>query len=872
MKMKRNPISNAVFKALFTGFVASSAFGTVALAQQDNDEDQSVEEQGKITVTGSRIKRSDVEGALPVTVITREEIELSGESNAADFLRNLTFNSAGSFRPQSGSSAQAEASLNLRGIGASRTLVLIDGRRMPKAPGTGSTQDLNTIPMGAIERIEVLSDGASAIYGSDAIGGVVNVITRKDYQGAEIMLGGAEVSIPANGGEREEGSILMGAAGDRSNITVGMSWNDREIIFARDLPWSAGTGASLFGNNFSVVGADGGVTFGFIPTNNDTFCGFANETAFFQSDDGLCRYDFTQVSADEASIENRSLYTRASYEVTDDWELFANASYAKTNSFGRYAPVPDARYFDDPSNPVFFALTPNSPNNPTNPNSPLYDPALGLAPQPMDWWHRFDAVGPRDSTVGTTLTDILVGTTGVFGNAEVEFGVRHTNNVRTDVGRNYLLRSVAQQLIESGEYSLADPYANPDALQRMRITVFRDSKYDQNEIYGNVGFDIFDMANGPVQLVIGAEYREEKYLDRYDPQSESGAVGGSAGNSAGGNRDVTSIFAETLLPLTDNLELSLAGRYDDYSDFGSEFSPKASLRWQPMDTITLRASYGQGFRAPTLDILTQQPSFSADSVRDPVSCELQTGDPTSTCQINGLVVANDQLGAETSDQFAFGVAYEPVDWFNMSVDYFDIEIENRIRAFSSQDLINFPDRAPAGLGCERDSQGRITQCVRGFGNQGVYQVSGLDFNFRFNYEFLGGSVTNNLTVSHMLDTKVSRVDGTLTDDLVKTPGLPENRAVLANTWAYGDFSVAYNINMVGAQNGDDDWDPVGSWVTHDVQLNYFAPWDGKFTVGVRNAGEKYPPIDQGFYDSRDYDFNLYDGYGRITYVRYTQTF
>jgi iron complex outermembrane receptor protein len=879
MKMKRNPITNAVQKALFTGFIASSAFGTVALAQDD----ESVEEQGKITVTGSRIKRSDVEGALPVTVITREQIELSGETNAADFLRGLTFNSAGSFRPQSGSSAQAESSLNLRGIGSARTLVLVDGRRLAKAPGTGQNQDLNTIPMGAIERIEVLSDGASAVYGSDAIGGVVNVITRKDYQGAEIMLGGAEVSIPANGGEREEGSILFGAAGDRSSITVGMSWNDREIIFARDLPWSAGTGRSLFGNNFSVVSPSGGVTFGFIPTANDLYCGFADTTAFFQADDGLCRYDFTQVSADEASIENRSFYAKAEHEVNDNWSLFGNASYSKTNSFGRYAPVPDARFFDDPDNPVFFALTPTSPNNPTNPASPLYDPSLGLEPQPMDWWHRFDAVGPRDSTVGTTLTDMLLGTVGVIGNAEVEFGVRHTNNVRTDVGRNYLLRSVAQQLIESGEYSLANPYGNPDALQRMRITVFRDSKYDQNEYYGNVSFDAFDMTNGPVSVVVGAEYREEKYVDQYDPQSESGAVGGSAGNSAGGNRDVTSLFFEALFPILDNLEMNLAGRYDDYSDFGSEFSPKASFRWQPLDNLTVRASYGQGFRAPTLDVLTQQPSFSADTVRDPVTCELAVGDPDAQCQINALVIGNEELQAETSDQFAIGLAYEPTDWFNMTVDYYDIEIENRIRAFSSQSLIDFPERAPAGLGCTRDESGRIVQCIRGSGNQGEYLISGLDFNFRFNYELFGGNVTNNLQVGHMLEQRLSRTDGTLGDDIVKTPGLPQNRAVLSNTYAYGDWSIAYNINMIGNQDGIDDNEdgdfedgndtqPVGTWVTHDIQLNYFAPWDGKFTLGVRNAGEKFPVIDAGNQGSRDYDFNLYDGYGRITYFRYTQTF
>lgn len=251
MKFKRSPITKAVHQALFAGLVTSTVFGSVALAQNSSDEEADVEDQQKITVTGSRIKRSDVEGALPITVITREELELSGESNAADFIRNTTFNSAGSYRPQSGSSNAGVASVSLRGLGTARTLVLIDGRRMAKSGITGRSADLTQIPMGAIERIEVLSDGASAVYGSDAIGGVINVITRSDYEGAEIMLGGAEVSIPSEGGEREEGSVIFGTSSDRASIVAGVSWNNREIIYARALPWT-NPGTSPYSNNYST--------------------------------------------------------------------------------------------------------------------------------------------------------------------------------------------------------------------------------------------------------------------------------------------------------------------------------------------------------------------------------------------------------------------------------------------------------------------------------------------------------------------------------------------------------------------------------------------------------------------------------------------
>ncbi|KAA3640249.1 MAG: TonB-dependent receptor, partial [Proteobacteria bacterium] len=760
--MKRNPITNAVYKALFTGFVASSALGTVAIAQ--DDEDQSVEEQGKITVTGSRIKRSDVEGALPVTVITREQIELSGESNAADFIRNLTFNSAGSFRPQSGSSAQGEATVSLRGLGSSRTLVLIDNRRLPKSPATGSTQNLSTIPMGAIERIEILTDGASAIYGSDAIGGVVNIITRSDYQGAEIMLGGAEVSIPANGGEREEGSVVFGASSDRSSLLAGVSWNDREIVYARDFPWVV-QGASVYGNSFTTI-TGGFDNFDWTSYANGMGCDFPG-TGFYtvpnsNSPNGTrCAYDFTLVSADEASTENKSFYAKASHEINDNWELWANTTFSQAESFGRYAPVPDSSYFSTP-------LTANSPNNPTNPNSPLYDPTLGLAPQPVNWWHRFDALGNRDGTVTSQQLDFLIGTTGQVGNAEVEFGIRHTDNRTNDVGRNYLLRSSAATLIEDGSYNLADPYNAPEnVLNAMRMTIYREAKYDQDEIFGSVAFDLFDMGGGPASMFIGAEYREEKYADRYDPQSEAGQIGGSAGNSAAGNRDVTSLFFETLMPVTDNVELSLAGRYDDYSDFGDNFAPKLSVRWQPLDNLTVRGSFGQGFRAPTLDILTQKPSFSATSVRDPQSCIAQGQDPGCSLQINDNIVANPSLQPEDSDQFSVGFAYEPVDWFNFTLDYWDIEITNRIRNFTAQTLINNEGNNvpnPAGLGCTRAPSGAILFCTSGFGNDGTVDTSGIDLNARFTYEVLGGSVTTNLQVAHMLDYEIDNSG----NDLVKT--------------------------------------------------------------------------------------------------------
>lgn len=859
---KHNPLVKAIRTALLAGVAASLTVAPNVLAEEEEEE-----EENTVTVTGSRIKRTDLEGSLPVTVIDREMIEMSGEANAADFLRSMTFNSTGSFRPQSGSSAQGTASISLRGIGSSRTLVLVDGRRLPKSPSTGSNQDLNTIPMGAIERIEILSDGASAIYGSDAMGGVVNVITRKDFEGAEIMLGQASVSIPANGGDREMGSITFGAAGDTSSIIGGVSWNKRDIIFARDFYFNSG-GASVFGNSFTTLTPAGNDNFNWVSIPDGaggTACDFPG-TAFFTLG-ARCAYDFTQVSADEASTGNKSLWLKATHEINDDWSVFANASVNKSNSFGRYAPVPDSQYYTG------VPLSATSVNNPTNPAGNVYDGTSTA--QPVNIWHRFDALGNRDSFVDNELAELMTGMTGQVGDVEIDFGIRTTTNKTYEIGYNYLLRSAAFAYMEDGSYDLRDPYSTPsDILNGMSVTTSRIGQYNQDEAWFTAAFDAFEMEAGFAQMFVGMEYREEDYADRYDSLSEAGQVGGSAGNSAGGTRDVTAFYFELLMPVLDNLELTVAGRQDDYSDYGSDFSPKVSARWIATDDITVRASYGEGFRAPTLDILTQLDSFSADSVNDAQSCINQGQPATCSLQINGLRTANPSLGSEHSEQLAFGIAHEVTDWFNYTVDWYNIEVTDRINFFSAQELINKEeagDPAPAGLGVERSANGSITRVVQGYGNEGTWEVSGLDVNMVFTYEALGGRFNHNVQVSHLLESVID--DGR---DNVEDPGVPATRAGIANTYEMDNFSIGYNLNLIGSQcdsiSAGACVGHVPTWVTHDIQFNYFAPWDGKLTFGVRNVGEKKPPVGLGFVDSRDYDFRLYDAYGRITYMQYTQTF
>src|SRR5688572_6374642 len=239
-----NQLSGAIRFALFAG--AASTFAAMPAFAQDTTTDESeVTELDRIEVTGSRLKRAEIEGAVPVIVIDRAQIDASGDVSVADVLRDSTFASFGNFKPQSGSSAQSLATVDLRGLGSGRTLVLIDGRRAPTNPMSASSgSDLNAIPLAAVERIEILSDGASAVYGSDAIGGVVNVILRKDFNGAELRYGKGVTEV--NGGDLEDASVVFGSSSDRGRLIGGASKSSRGMVFTRDQIGGSGRGVSIY--------------------------------------------------------------------------------------------------------------------------------------------------------------------------------------------------------------------------------------------------------------------------------------------------------------------------------------------------------------------------------------------------------------------------------------------------------------------------------------------------------------------------------------------------------------------------------------------------------------------------------------------------
>ena len=891
---KKQKLTNAIQLALFIGvasMVSGNAFAQDQGQEKDKDKDETAKTLDVITVTGSRIKRAEIEGALPVTVISREELQKSGDISVADYLRDTTFNSFGSYQSTSGSSGSGASTVSLRGLGASRTLILVDGRRAPTTPILGQGQNLNSIPMAAVERIELLSDGASSIYGSDAIGGVINIITRKDYEGLEFTIG---KGIPTlDGGDTSEMSVLFGASSDRARVLAGASYSNRDVVFTRDRDyWMTSPGASVYSNNFATAPSTATSVRLKHPVYGAAVPGdcIAGTNLFYTTGTGTsttCQFNHSMTSANLTGLTTNSVFMRSDVQINDDWSVYFNADVSRVKSFGRYAPVPSSPW---PGGAI--VLTPGTPNHPgtlggNNPKAsdPYYQ---SLAGQKLYMFHRFAALGARDGSTEEDTYNFLAGFQGrVFDKVDLDFGMRYSEASGASLGKNYVVAGLAQKAIDSGAYNIYDPFqGNPGSLG-ITATISRDLKTTLKEMYANASFDLFELPGGTASAAVGAEHREEYYQDNYDPLSEGGQIVGSAGNSASGGRTVSAAYFEVLMPITKTLEANLAGRFDKYSDYGSDFSPKASLRWHPIESLTVRGSYGLGFRAPTLDILTQKTTFSATFTSDPQTCTLLTGSPNCQTQVTTYSIANPNLSSETSKQWTVGLVWDATPWLSMTLDHWDIHIDNQISSTSLATVVRclrgLPGLCPTGLntfpantvypneslgvGASFDSvTGGITGAQLGYVNLGYVDVDGIDFSARTNFDLGWGKLRNQLTVGYVGNYS-SNGGGNVAD----TIGAPKYRAGLNNGLTVQKFDFNWNMNYIHSTENDAGDGRLPSWLIHNVQATFNAPWNGAMTIGVNNVANKDPVFDPRL-GGASYDSTVYDPWGRVVYLRYTQRF
>ncbi len=865
--MKITPLTKAIRNTI--GATMIVGMPTVGFAQ-DSGESLEVEE---IVVTGSRIKRVTGNESQTVLTITAEDMKLTGEVSVADALRSSTLNSLGSFRESSGSSAQSNATFNLRGAGAARTAILINGRRIVGSPslGGGGSVNLNLIPMSFVDRIDILADGASAVYGSDAVTGVVNVILKSGYDGVEFSTGYGDRS--KDNGSEQRFSFLTGAQGDRGSITFGVEADKRDPVFDRDREFTKARYSDLDGDGYITGYAETeGISFyatsiinpnydPSIPYSEDdpsswyvhpgnncvddgAFQGPMKSDLVFGPDTGFyCGYAYANVSANRASMERVNSYISANYDVSEDVEVFVDAVVSNNESFGRYAP---------PAAPGTMLAS-----NPKNP--------YGVDVQ---GYFRWTDIGTRDNVVNDTMVDVNVGVNMDLANdMALEAYYTYSDYRSTSIGKYYLSYGGFAENVLYGVSDLDTYIAN------LKTTTLNDDRMRMQKVFAGLQFDLMEMAGGTAVGYVAAETFDVDYRADVDAQSEAGLVGGSAGNSAQGSRSVKAISAEAILPVTDFIEVDVAVRYDDYDDFGSEVSPRVGATFTMIDDLTIKASYGQGFRAPDLSDLYGATSFSAENAIDYYGCSLD-GVPEAECpnrQFDTYIGSNPNLDAETSETVSLGAEYTYDDNWVGSINYVILELQSAVEYVSAQDMLNV-DFNTGGQNPQviRNATGSVVEISAGYQNAvNDVQRKSVDFSLNGNIytsdEYGSFDFRGEATKYLEFETETQFGSGIL-GDAVDTLGFPEWRSSALVSWQMNNWSANFSTSYIGeseSSSGEVRW---GSWKEHNLNVSYDFNGMGELTIGANNLLNDDPLLDASGSQADEYQYPIL---GRVIYVGYT---
>tara|TARA_B110000977_G_scaffold19047_1_gene22970 strand:+ start:215 stop:2905 length:2691 start_codon:yes stop_codon:yes gene_type:complete len=860
-------------------FLLSFSFLSTAVIAQD-DEDADVEE---VVVTGSRIATSEFTGAQPIVVITQEAIARSGELGIAEVLREMPINISGSFYERSGSSAGSQAQINLRGLGAGRSLVLIDGRRIPGSPKLdGASANINMLPTAAIERVEILADGASAVYGSDAIGGVVNIITKRGFDGMTIAGSVSEPDLP--GGEEEKFSIVGGVTGSDSSITWSYEHSQRDIIYLGDRDYTAGraptddnfsSGYSLSSYAFNYIlneddPANGLVKGQWLPAaecaGDDRFVGNGKTYILGAAPTGgldknyLCTFDYTQIMAENAGKKSDYFTVNYEKEIGNDMNAYAQVITSRQETFGRYAP-PAAFINPYPAGLANVRIPAQADGTPER---------VVTLNVPTQLRKRFIEIGPRASANTDWTGNVVVGFDGVLMDEyswDLSMQWHLTDYMTSDCcylqKPEYTEAATAFGPEGSGTFKGQTDLFHPDVVAYYTASPSVSAGSQFRSLEYTIGGPLKLVPN--TDFVAGIQDAEYNYNNTYDKQAEVGNVGGSSGNSSGNSREYTALFVETKTSLLDGRgELSIAVRNDDYSDFGTNTSYTVKGLYDVMEGLVLRASVGTGFRAPGLGDLAANTTFSAEYHNDYIKCSAQ-GISRADCpeeQVNTYISANPNLGPETSESANFGVMYT-LGNHSLAVDWFSTEIDGVITGIAVQDIID-----AAGLGasyvatlsgqgayCERlngQADANLQQCFTNPVNGNKFSVAGTDIKYSGLFETSVGEFDVNLGMVVMDESKSEAFyNGPVVNfvGLTSTPEMRYSLDVGHTLQAVPNLSLTAQYEYIDAlaDSYSADYVAIGSvseWTQVNLRAVYVVPGmeNLSLSLAARNLTKEDPPL------------------------------
>jgi iron complex outermembrane receptor protein len=847
----------------------------------------------KIEVTGSNIKRVDAETSVPVTIISSEDIKRSGATSVQELLNNLTISSGSALTDVSGGFgfSTGAATAALRGLGSAATLTLLNGRRISPAafndPNVGSTviTNLNSIPTAAIERIEILRDGASAVYGSDAIAGVINIILRKDFTGATVT--GTVSQSPRNEFLVKQGSVAFGfgdLAKDRYNVFGTYERFEREPVliksednvdtFLQDPTYiqrlSVLSSLSYPGNYYREA-----------VRGSNIFNTLAAVRAGCPANlviGGLCRYNQWNDLEQSGASKRDTAYVRGTMDFSANLSGFAEASFSRTtNTFTGAPPASNPQTATVWRNPAGQLLSFQLVLPVGHRENPYAFP-IGLR-------YRWVDMGRFRDISRTTDSRVLVGLKGTGGSWDWESSyLWNTSKANVNSGRRFLYPAI-QTAVNDGSYRFDG--------QNSQEVIDRVSAYTTNVGEGTAKILDFKasrewgrLAGGAIGIAVGAEFRKDDIVITPDRNIANGNIVGLGASFANGSRDTKSAYAEVVLPITASVEATLAGRHDRYSDFGSTTNPKIGLKWKALSNLVLRSSYSTGFRAPTLSQTSRSAIRSFQAVNDPIRCPVTNTneDCGRIASISAQIVFNPDLGPETSSSRNLGLVWDVTRNLNLSLDYFDIRREDEIDRFSSNFQVNqlflgdqrfapfvFRDPNPLSWIPGVPNSGPVIGVNRAWLNLGKSQVTGLDLDVTHRAR-LGqwGRLTSTFTGTYNISSKQSReknqpmidyVGGVNT--AVTGLGIPRFRGNVGTTWEFGDWSFGGRINYIGGWNNFSSQFncaanvasgqaaintipgvcKVKPWRTVDVNATYTGIKNLTIRVVVRNVTDEKPPFD-----------------------------
>jgi len=912
--LKGKKISLAVSAALSSGLIG---LAPTALAQASGS--QSLE---RVEVTGSLLRRIEGEASLPTTTISVEELRNAGVTNAEQALKLVTQGGAGLVSSGSVSQGNGAASYaSLRSLGAQRTLVLLNGKRVVSNPFSAVAVDLNTLPVAALDRIEVLSDGASSTYGTDAIAGVVNFITRKDYKGVTVA---GEVQLPeGGGGEVYVASVLAGfgdLAKDGWNVYGGFNYRKQDAMYGteRDFMRTSyipsrgfnGLSPTTFPANYSQVVS--GVTT--VSNTNPSLpeCGPPLSILAPEPVVGLgtnrCGADTQLYTTVVPNQEQWSGVLRGSLALGQNHLATVEYFYSSNNIDRTIAPSPEGG----------LTMTPSSPFYPGNGITPITNPGLDRT-QPISISWRTTTLGGRHQEGDNDTQRLVASLEGVLAGWDYQANALWSNS---EISTTFISGYATTTALRNGMRGInGAPYLNPFGPQTPEAQAFllansvdgvlQTGEGTLSSLTGVASRQFGSLPGGPMSIGLGAEFRKEEMKFTTDvAKASQTATSGLAGSAPlrEGDRDIWAVALEMAFPVLKNLELIASVRYDDYSDFGGTTNPKFSFKYTPVQNLLLRGSYNTGFAAPTLTqlYLPNQSTFTGSRYDDPVLCPngvvntAAGGIASRDCgiQFQQLQGGNPDLTPEESSAWTIGFILQPTPQISFGVDYWDYTVTNNIGVIGDPAIFGNPvryanlyvrcsqadpARIPTIPGCNIPGGDPLAYVINTNLNLGDTKTSGFDFQFnwnpsateygRFALNWRGTYVTKyefQIEPSGVWFNPVGNYNRRFTDDGGSPGPVIRFKQVLTVGWEMNAWNAGvtwtHTQGYKDSNNVPAPWNDnsVGNYNLWDLSVGYTGVKGLSLRAGVLNLLDEDPPFTNqtARFQARAYDDRFHNPLGR----------